>query len=33
VVDGQVGRYIQALRDNDVTGLPGPSYMQEPPVS
>jgi flavorubredoxin len=30
VVDGNVGRYIQALRDNDVTGLPpGPSIMQE----
>ena len=32
VVDGQVERYIQALRDNDVTGLPGASYMQEPSV-
>jgi flavorubredoxin len=33
VVDGQVERYIHALRDNDVTGLPGTSYMQEPSVS
>ena len=31
--DIQVGRYMQALRDNDVTGLPGTSYMQEPSVS
>jgi flavorubredoxin len=33
VVDGQIDRYFQALRDNDVTGLPGVSYMQEPAVS
>jgi flavorubredoxin len=32
VVDGQVERYIHALRNNDVTGLPGTSYMQEPTV-
>ena len=29
VIDGDVGRYIHALRDNDVTGLPTASVMQE----